>query len=703
MHADLLKRARECRYCQRDIHALEASLPAEDAVLDSALTEATTALDAPAFTHLVLAALDAGRAVEARHLVAGGALFVEIPALLIAAPRMTGEVAQALVQAVHEEQMGIEREATALLLAAIWCRANPERALPPDLVSNARSLARKSCGTPLAEVSLSAAAELIQDPGLNAVIDSLWRRPPTPPDLTLVGECRRLAAGPVLPLLPATPRHRGLVGGGYTIRRAVPRIGRNDPCPCGSGKKYKKCCQDKDQERLARSSSVPGLTVEELREQLEPHLTRERLMVMRSYDVARLDPAKVAPELLPLMINRLLTFAQYESAVRLFETLGIREEIDGYWFEAVSDVTRAQRKDLVLRLLALPRQARADDPEMAFGTRLLLAEGDAGAVLSMIETQSLKGLRAENDYPQIDLAYSLMEGRYPALGILVARSILPTSPHFDAIILFDALLATRDKLNLDPADPFDRILDERFAERFEAPSEDSAAVAEAQHRFEEKAAHVQRLTAELESLRRKVERREQAPAPKPSAAEQVFPATPAEDKALVELRQRVTALKQELNERHTERNQLRRELQATLTELEAAREKTVQVAGPTAEESEDSEEALLSEDAAPPGQVVRLPEFPKHFAETLQELPKPVARAAVILIGRLSAGDPAAFVGAKRLHADREILRQKIGDAHRLLFRLHPGTLEVLALINRRDLERKIKTLMARPGGGSPR
>jgi uncharacterized protein len=25
------------------------------------------------------------------------------------------------------------------------------------------------------------------------------------------------------------------------------KIGRNDPCPCGSGKKYKKCCYDKDQ------------------------------------------------------------------------------------------------------------------------------------------------------------------------------------------------------------------------------------------------------------------------------------------------------------------------------------------------------------------------------------------------------------------------------------------------------------------------
>ena len=26
-----------------------------------------------------------------------------------------------------------------------------------------------------------------------------------------------------------------------TIRRDEPKVGRNDPCPCGSGKKYKKC------------------------------------------------------------------------------------------------------------------------------------------------------------------------------------------------------------------------------------------------------------------------------------------------------------------------------------------------------------------------------------------------------------------------------------------------------------------------------
>lgn len=27
-----------------------------------------------------------------------------------------------------------------------------------------------------------------------------------------------------------------------TVRKTTPSVGRNDPCPCGSGKKYKKCC-----------------------------------------------------------------------------------------------------------------------------------------------------------------------------------------------------------------------------------------------------------------------------------------------------------------------------------------------------------------------------------------------------------------------------------------------------------------------------
>jgi hypothetical protein len=29
------------------------------------------------------------------------------------------------------------------------------------------------------------------------------------------------------------------------LEEAMTKVGRNDPCPCGSGKKYKKCCEEK--------------------------------------------------------------------------------------------------------------------------------------------------------------------------------------------------------------------------------------------------------------------------------------------------------------------------------------------------------------------------------------------------------------------------------------------------------------------------
>ena len=35
---------------------------------------------------------------------------------------------------------------------------------------------------------------------------------------------------------------RELPGKGHTIVRMSPKVGRNEPCPCGSGKKYKNCC-----------------------------------------------------------------------------------------------------------------------------------------------------------------------------------------------------------------------------------------------------------------------------------------------------------------------------------------------------------------------------------------------------------------------------------------------------------------------------
>ena len=34
------------------------------------------------------------------------------------------------------------------------------------------------------------------------------------------------------------------------IRKTEPKVGRNEPCPCGSGLKYKKCCLNKKEHNL---------------------------------------------------------------------------------------------------------------------------------------------------------------------------------------------------------------------------------------------------------------------------------------------------------------------------------------------------------------------------------------------------------------------------------------------------------------------
>ena len=40
----------------------------------------------------------------------------------------------------------------------------------------------------------------------------------------------------------ASPMASRRQGDSVQVVRTSPKVGRNDPCPCGSGKKYKQCC-----------------------------------------------------------------------------------------------------------------------------------------------------------------------------------------------------------------------------------------------------------------------------------------------------------------------------------------------------------------------------------------------------------------------------------------------------------------------------
>ncbi|MBP7893336.1 MAG: SEC-C domain-containing protein [Firmicutes bacterium] len=53
---------------------------------------------------------------------------------------------------------------------------------------------------------------------------------------------RAEAEGPKRPRYAVTTNREDGGSARQPLRRSDKKVGRNDPCPCGSGKKYKKCC-----------------------------------------------------------------------------------------------------------------------------------------------------------------------------------------------------------------------------------------------------------------------------------------------------------------------------------------------------------------------------------------------------------------------------------------------------------------------------
>ena len=78
------------------------------------------------------------------------------------------------------------------------------------------------------------------------------------------------------------------------------KIGRNDPCHCGSGKKYKRCCleEDQDGERLVREATAAVLAAEQAEEdefyEWSERLDHESNAVIDLIEAGKIDEAEQA-------------------------------------------------------------------------------------------------------------------------------------------------------------------------------------------------------------------------------------------------------------------------------------------------------------------------------------------------------------------------------------------------------------------------
>ena len=691
--SSFLERARARAMCRGLIEELSRDLPGDDAAIGEWIGAAARERDENLFTILLFAALAAGRAVDARVLIDGAALLPDTQYLALAAAHCSGDVASALIESSKRKGLGWERDAVALLMAGLWCARRELKAFPPELISRARMLARESRESFFAQVPLLALSNVIDSEALRTLVLNEGRYPDGLAE-KMVENYTLFFSARIIDELPEAPQFPE--SWGKTVRRAVPRIGRNEPCPCGSGKKYKKCCFDKDQERLRRSSDVAGVTVEEIRANPEAHLSRDRLMSMRSHELARLDPARVSPELHRTLISRLLTFGEYESAIKFFEAAGIFGDLEGHWHEAVQFATMEGRKEIVRTLLRLHGIRKAEDldrfPLMGFAQYLLMMDEKPCRALEKIEARSREAAAGGAANPEEELAYALLEGGFPGLGVLAARAAIPLCDPFTASVLLDKIHQARDELGLSPDEPFERIVEELSGQWDLGDDADIDALIESRNELDRKNAETRQLRREIDKLHEDLKRREAMLAVKqrPSLPA-IAPGPPPPDELVVDLRARIETLKTELNQRHSERNQLRRELESTQSDLQKLKQRQVTAEAAREENIEEEREDALFEEGPSGLQAIRVPVFSERFRRSIESLSSQVVASTLRLIGRLAAGDTSAFAGSRRLQANPAIIRQRIGIRYRLLFSVKGESLEIVDLIERKELEKTIR------------
>jgi hypothetical protein len=505
-----------------------------------------------------------------------------------------------------------------------------------------------------------------------------------------------------LPDLLPEHRPRTIVGGDYTVRRPIPKLGRNDPCHCGSGKKYKKCCYLKDQELLRDASQYAGATRSELKS--KPGLVDDPDVIynMRAYELKRLKPSELGE-------NQLLTGYQCALAYGLrelaFDMLvecerrpGERGFDPGHFEDLIDRVLEAGDLDLArkirdhcgehtwYRLHAIQfRFDLLENPE-----RFEPLEHDCRKSVSGIQDEETKV-----DEPLIRLVYDFAS-RYPAMAIVFARAAIASNPdrELDNDLLLDIIRDARLDLDLEPwNDPAESLLDwiedrTQRKEKAEAENEEvkrlSGRLEAARAALTEKKQALHEMEQTVKELGKKSEAARE-PSRKDAAGGYGLDTAALQEReeTLQRLRFQVASLKAEIGKQQEQRGQLRKMLEEERKKLSALSTQQAPV-----EQADPDEEAVI---VTPSGKPT-LPEYTDAFRKTCESLPPALAARAILAVGRFAAHENAIWRQTKPIKRLPEHYRIRINLDYRMIVHWRPGkSLRILDVIPRQDLESWIK------------
>jgi SEC-C motif len=341
--------------------------------------------------------------------------------------------------------------------------------------------------------------------------------------------------------------------------RVAPKVGRNEPCPCGSGKKFKRCCADRP--GIGPSGTAPA-RMERLRA-LEPRLEADQVGRLSRADLALLDLSRLRDGAVLAVVRRQAELHDWRRACLALDELARRHgqpAADEYLEDVILDALRAGHHEAARELLARQGQA-ARAPTFRLEVALATREPDA---LEQLEAIARTAVAGTNEVLEVDVAYAALE-TLPALGILIARGALRAVHELDRPLLLERIEEARDDLQLPPGDPAQALLAARSgsqAERRQADQTEAERARLAQTaaslraELDQAAGRLATMERQVADYQRELERSERTSSEaSPRAAR-----NDAQEQERRTLRSKIEELQALIRERNEERSELRRQL-----------------------------------------------------------------------------------------------------------------------------------------------
>ena len=506
-------------------------------------------------------------------------------------------------------------------------------------------------------------------------------------------------------VLNALPQEKPavVIGGDYTVRRPVPKIGRNAPCPCGSGKKYKKCCFDKDQQLMRDASPSEGITMTQLRSM--PSLVDDADMIreMRAYELKKLKPVRLNEKQLFQAYRRADHFGMREFAYEMLLELKDRPGQEEFALEHMADLLDSALDvgdvDLARRMMDLiPPETLNDTEAVKFRFDLIENREHYDA----LEARCRQALREEADedlfkwdYALLALSYSF-ENIFPAMSIAFARAAVigRQEAFFDNEMLVEVIRKCRADLGHDPwEDPLEKIFD-RILKKDDVDLQDEIKNTEIQ-KLKEKVSETSRLAGqrysalkekelELDRLVKRFAEAEKSSVSRQNAVKPAESLSIEERKTVSDLHRQIDNLKAEISLQQHERRQLRKELREAQKKI---RRREARKTPSAAREEQNAEPAF---ETAP--KKIMIPEFSAAYHRSCETAPSAVVAKSLQAAAGFAAHDKQIWRQTKGIETIPHIYRIRVGIHHRLMIRWEKEkSLQVLDLIPRAQLETWIR------------